>query len=74
MSHEARHRDIAALLARGVIRVKKQPLVAKVIESHMTKGQLDRAPQSNEAAGIRVNQDIQDATTSDVSVQHGGDQ
>ena len=74
MSHEARHRDIAALLARGVIRVKKQPLVAKAIESHMTKGRLDRAPQSNEAAGIRANQDIQDAAASDDSVQHGGDQ
>ena len=74
MSHEARHRDIAALLARGVIRVKKQPMVAKAIESHMTKGRLDRAPQSNEAAGIRANQDIQDAPTSDDSVQHGGDQ
>ena len=67
MSHEARHRDIAALLARGVIRVKKQPLVAKAIESHMTEGQLDRAPQSNGAAGIP-------AATSDDLVQHGGDQ
>ena len=36
MSNEARHKDIAALLARGVIRVKKQPLVAKAIESQMS--------------------------------------
>ncbi|XZE35723.1 hypothetical protein SH501x_001263 [Pirellulaceae bacterium SH501] len=35
MSNEARYRDIVALLARGVIRVKKQPLVAKAIESRM---------------------------------------
>lgn len=34
MSNEARHRDIAALLARGVIRVKRNP-VAKAIESQM---------------------------------------
>ena len=33
MSNDARHRDIAALLARGVIRVKKRPTVAKTIES-----------------------------------------
>ena len=74
MSHEARHRDIAALLAKGVIRVKKQPLVAKAIESHMAEGQSDRAPQSNGAAGIRVNEEVQDAPESDDSVQHGGDQ
>jgi hypothetical protein len=36
VSNEARHKDIAALLARGVIRVKKQPLVAKAIESQMS--------------------------------------
>lgn len=35
MSKGARNKDIAALLARGVIRVKKQPLVAKAIESQM---------------------------------------
>jgi len=74
VSHEARHRDIAALLARGVIRAKKQPLVAKAIESHMINGQSDQAPQPHEAAGIRANQDIQDAPASDDSVQHGGDQ
>lgn len=67
MSNEARHRDIAALLARGVIRVKKQPLVAKAIESHMTESQLDQAPQSNGDADIS-------AATSDDSVQHGGEQ
>ena len=33
MSNEARHRDIAALLARGVIRVKKQPTFAKTDKS-----------------------------------------
>jgi len=35
VSKEARNKDVAALLARGVIRVKKQPLVAKAIESQM---------------------------------------
>ena len=74
MSHEARHRDIAALLARGVIRVKKQPIVAKAIESHMTKGQSDQAPQSEESAGLRANQDSQEAFASDGFVQHGGGQ
>jgi hypothetical protein len=33
VSNEARHRDIAALLARGVIRVKKQPTFAKTYKS-----------------------------------------
>ena len=33
MSNDARHRDIAALLARGVIRGKKRQTVAKNIES-----------------------------------------
>ncbi len=42
MSFEARHRDIAALLARGVIRVNRSPLSGKVIESHM--------PDSNQHA------------------------
>jgi len=74
VSNVARHRDIAALLARGVIRVKKQPLVAKAIESHMAQGQSYRAPQSNGAAGTRVNEDVQDALASDDPVQHGGDQ
>lgn len=39
MSNKARNKDIAALLARGVIRVKKQPLVAKAIESQMPANQ-----------------------------------
>ena len=33
MSNDARHRDIAALLAKGVIRGKKRQTVAKNIES-----------------------------------------
>ncbi|MCE3014413.1 MAG: hypothetical protein ACK56W_18975 [Pirellula sp.] len=33
MSNDARHRDIAALLAKGVIRGKKRQTVAKKIES-----------------------------------------
>lgn len=35
MSNEVRHRDIAALLAKGVIRATRQPVVAKAIESQM---------------------------------------
>lgn len=39
MSNDARHRDIAALLARGVIRVKKQPTFAKTDKSPTPAGQ-----------------------------------
>jgi len=35
VSNEVRHRDIAALLAKGVIRATRQPVVAKAIESQM---------------------------------------
>jgi hypothetical protein len=35
MSNEARHRDIAALAARVVIRVKQQPRVTKAIASRL---------------------------------------
>ena len=38
MSDKARHRDIATLIARGVIRVKRQPLFAIAIHLNMPHG------------------------------------
>ncbi len=74
MSNEARHRDIAALLARGVIRTRRQPLVAKAIESNMPKGDgisIDKpfdnkTPQATEACEDHVGLASQ--------IQQGGDQ
>lgn len=58
MSNEARHRDIAALLARGVIRVKKQPLVAKAIESQMpAKHVIGNTSQNSVNHDSQVSQD-----------------
>ena len=68
MSNEARHRDIAALLARGVIRVKKQPLVAKAIESNMP---MEPSPDADIA---RKNNDHQSTDSSVEPTRHGGDQ
>jgi hypothetical protein len=39
VSNEARHRDIVALLARGVIRVKKWTTVAKTDKSPISAAQ-----------------------------------
>lgn len=74
MSNEARHRDIAALLARGVIRVKKQPLVAKAIVSHMRGGQSHQPDQSPDSDTIQSTEGIQDMVGSEEPRQHGGDQ
>ena len=49
MSNDARHRDIAALLARGVIRLKRNPLAAKVIEFHMPENKAYSDEQPSEA-------------------------
>jgi hypothetical protein len=53
VSNEARHRDIAALLARGVIRVKRSPLAAKAIESHMPDNNAYSAEQPSEGKSVR---------------------
>ena len=74
MSHEARHRDIAALLARGVVRVKKQPLVAKEIESHMPNGKAYPAIQPSQGKSMRVKEENQEQADSATPMQHGSDQ
>ena len=66
MSNEARHRDIAALLARGVIRVKKQPLVAKAIESQM--------PAKHEVSNISQNPVNNDSQAARDQSRDGGDE
>lgn len=66
MSNEARYRDIVALLARGVIRVKKQPLVAKAIESRMQTN-----PKTSDLLLNLANQDSQVFLEQSTS---GGDQ
>ena len=66
MSNEARNRDIAALLARGVIRVKKQPLVAKAIESQM--------PAKHDVNNISRNSVNNDSQVSQSQSRDGGDQ
>ena len=59
MSNEARNKDIAALLARGVIRVKKQPLVAKVIESQMpAKHDVSNISENSVNHDSQVSQDL----------------
>jgi hypothetical protein len=74
VSNEARHRDIAALLARGVIRVKKQPLVAKAIESNMPMEPSYVADPSPDADSARKNNDHQSNASSVEPMRHGGDQ
>ncbi len=66
MSNEARNKDIAALLARGVIRVKKQPLVAKAIESQM--------PAKHDVSNISENSVNNDSQVSQDQAKDGGDQ
>lgn len=74
MSNGARHRDIAALLARGVIRVKKQPLVAKAIESQMPSGDSHQPARSPDSGNIQSTEGIQDMVGSEEPMQLGGDQ
>ncbi len=66
MSNEARNKDIAALLARGVIRVKKQPLVAKAIESQL--------PAKHDVSNISENSVNNDSRFSRDQARDGGDQ
>jgi hypothetical protein len=74
VSNEARYRDIAALLARGVVRVKKQPLVAKTIESHMTGGKAYPTDQPSQAESIQANEESDEMVDSVAPIQQGGDQ
>ncbi len=74
MSNEARHKDIAALLARGVVRVKKQPLVAKAIESHISDGKAYPAHQQSQAESLRANDESHDEVDSVAPIQQEGDQ
>lgn len=71
MSNEARHRDIAALLARGVIRVKRSPLAAKAIESHMSVEESQQPEPSSDTGGI--NQAVETVAPQH-PMQLGGDQ
>ncbi len=74
MSNEARHRDIAALLARGVIRVKRSPLAAKAIESHMPDSQSYSAEQPSQTEHIQAEGQSKGQVDSVAPSQHGGDQ
>lgn len=74
MSNEARHRDIAALLARGVIRVKRSPLAAKAIESHMPDNKAYSAEQPSQGESMQADDESQGQVDSDAPIQHGGDQ
>ena len=73
MSSEARHRDIAALLARGVIRVKRSPLAAKAIESHMPDSKAYSAEQPSEGKNMQADNQSQDQVDSKAPIQQGGD-
>jgi hypothetical protein len=65
VSKEARNKDIAALLARGVIRVKKQPLVAKAIESQM--------PAKHDVSNISQNSVNNDSQAARAQSRDGSD-
>jgi hypothetical protein len=66
VSNEARNKDIPALLARGVIRVKKQPLVAKAIESQM--------PAKHNVSNISKDSVNHDSQVSQDQSRDGGDE
>ena len=66
MSHQARYRDIVALLARGVLRVKKQPVVTQAIESPITAKQ--------DVINLQANHVNNELDASQDQAQHGGDQ
>lgn len=74
MSNEARHRDIAALLARGVVRVKKQPLVAKAIESHMLSADSNSYDQLSQGESINADAQSTGQVDSVAPSQNGGGQ
>jgi hypothetical protein len=74
VSNEARHRDIAALLARGVVRVKRSPLAAKAIESHMPDCKAYSAEQPSQGESMQADDESQGQVDSVAPIQHGGDQ
>lgn len=74
MSNEARHRDIAALLARGVIRVKRSPLAAKAIESHMPDSKAHSAEQPSQGEVMQADDQSQGQVVSKTAIPQGGDQ
>lgn len=66
MNHDARHREIAALLARGAIRAIRQPTVANVVDLRMPAEQEHSSQRQN-----RVNSDSAALQNQDAN---GGDQ
>lgn len=66
MSNDSRHRDIAALLARGVFRVKKRTTVAKATVSPIQTEQ-----DSSSLPANRVNND---SAAPQAQSEDGGDQ
>ncbi len=74
MSNEARHRDIVALLARGGVRVKKPPLVAKAIESQLPDGKTHPSNLPSQAESTQANEASREMIESVAPSQHGGDQ
>ncbi|XZE35835.1 hypothetical protein SH501x_001379 [Pirellulaceae bacterium SH501] len=74
MSNEARHRDIVALLARGVIRVKRYPLAAKAIGSHMHDSKVCSTEQPTRGESVPADHQSQGHVDSVAPIQFGGDQ
>ncbi len=74
MSNEARHRDIVALLARGVIRVKRYPLAAKAIESQMHDGNACPNEQPTQGESVQADHQSQGHVDTVAPIQFGGDQ
>jgi hypothetical protein len=74
VSNEARHRDIAALLARGVIRVRRSTLAAKAIESHMPDSKAYSDEQPSQVESTQADDQSQREVDSMAPSQHGGDQ
>jgi hypothetical protein len=72
VSNEARHRDIVALLARGVIRVKRYPLAAKAIESHMPDGNARPTEQPSQGESMQLYDQSQCDVDSVAPIQLGG--
>lgn len=74
MSNDARHRDIAALLARGVIRIKRSQLAAKAIESRMPDSNAYSAEQPSEGKNMQADDQGHGQVNSKAPIQQGGDQ
>lgn len=74
MSNEARYRDIAALSARGVIRVKRSPLAAKAIESNLPDSKTYSAEQPSQGESMQADDLCQEQSGSIETSQQGGDQ